>query len=147
MRLLAAGAALVVGLAGCGDDGPSKDEFIADGDQLCRELRRDLDAVELPDPTAKLPDLSAYIDEVEPIVERGRDQVAELEAPEDAEDLKADLLSSLDDQIAKLADVREKAEANDAEGTAEALQSLEERSDEIDARVQEYGFQDCGRAD
>jgi len=152
MRARALSTILVLTLApvvACGDDGPSKDDFIADGDEICLDLRRDLDAVELPAPTAGPDEVQAYLDEVRPIVEGARDDWADVEASEedDGEQLKEDVTATLDDQLAKLEDVEAAVQANDAAATQEAVQQLEERGDDTDARLQRYGFDECGRQD
>ena len=105
----------------CGDDGPSKEDFIADGDRVCLDLRRDTDAVEQPAPTAPIQELSAYLDELTPIAERALEDFEALEAPEGDEGLK--------------------------DRMTEALRQSEETGDEIDAELQRYGFEECGRED
>ena len=152
MRIRAIAPVLVLillPLLGCGDDGLSKEDFIADGDDLCLDLRRDLDAVQLPAPTAGPEEVQAYLDEVRPIVEQGRRDWDDLEASDedDGEQLKDDVVATLDDQLAKLDDVEAAVQANDAAATQEAVRQLEERGDDTDARLQQYGFEECGRQD
>jgi hypothetical protein len=140
---------LVAPLVACGDDGPSKEDFIADGDRVCLDLRRDLDAVELPAPTAGPDAVQAYLDDVRPIVEGARGDWNDVEASDDddGEQLKEDVTATLDDQLAKLDDVEAAVQANDPAATQEAVQQLEERGDDTDARLQRYGFEECGRQD
>src|SRR5215213_3367467 len=84
-------------LLGCGDDGPSKEDFIADGDDVCLDLRSDLDAVQLPAPTAGPDEVQAYLDDVRPIVEQAKRDFDDVEASEedDGEQLKEDVVATL----------------------------------------------------
>jgi hypothetical protein len=139
----------VLPLGACGDDGPSQEDFVADGDDVCLDLRRDLDAIRLPAPTAGPEEVQAYLDEVRPVVERGKEDWSNVEASEeeDGEQLKEDVIATLDDQLAKLDDVEAAVEANDPAATQAAVQQLEERGDDVDADLQRYGFEECGRQD
>jgi hypothetical protein len=140
---------MLLPLLGCGDDGPSKEDFIAAGDDICLDLRRELDAVQLPAPNAGPEEVQAYLDEVRPIVEQGQRDWNGVEASEDddGEQLKEDVVATLDDQLAKLDDVEAAVQSNDAAATQEAVQQLEEQGDDTDARLQRYGFEECGRQD
>jgi hypothetical protein len=133
----------------CGDDGPSKEDFIADGDRICLDLRRDVDAIEVPPADAGPDEAQEYIDQVRPVVEQAKDDFAGVEASseDDGEQLKDDVVATLDDQIAKLDDVDAAIQANDPVAVTNALQQLEERGDDVDAALQRYGFEECGRQD
>ena len=131
----------------CGDDGPSKEDFIADGDRICLDLRRDTDAVEQPAPTAPIQELSAYLEELTRIAERALEDFEALEAPEDDQALKDRMTETLQAQIDQVEEASAAAEGGDAEAAGEALRRSEETGDEIDAELQRYGFEECGRED
>lgn len=148
-RLTVTIAALLLLLApvGCGDDGPSKEDFIAEGDRVCLDLRRDTDAVEEPLPTAPIQELSAYLDEVTPLAEQALEDFRALEAPSDDEEIKDRMTEALQTQIDHVEEASAAAQGGDAQAAGEALRQSEESGDEIDAELQRYGFQECGRDD
>jgi hypothetical protein len=140
-------ASLLLLPVGCGDDGPSKEDFIAEGDRICLDLRRDTDAVEEPAPTEPIQELSAYLDELTPMAERALEDFEALEAPDDDQDVKDRATEALQAEIDRVEEASAAAQRGDAAAAGEALRKSEEASDETDAELQRYGFQECGRDD
>jgi hypothetical protein len=135
----------VAGPAACGDDespftatGVTKPQYVSDGDQICREAERSLDAVsrELArdarggDPASD--DVArAAEEEVIPIV---RDRIADLRAleppPGDEEEVDR-IYDAAEDALAEIEERPERAEQAD------------EVFREASRLASEYGFQDC----
>ena len=135
---LAAAVAALLLVAGCG--GESKDDVIAEGDEICREANDKLEDLEEPESLAGLPD---YAGEARPIVD---DAVADLKAL-DAPDADRE---AFDQFIAKSEELAQKLEELEgaAPGTSEAeLQKLNDDinriTDESNEAAAEYGFEAC----
>src|SRR5687768_6590518 len=121
-RVLLAGS-VVLGLAACGEDTPTKAEFIAEGDAICEKNNAKLDPLfeELfsgggPDP-AKLKELLPKISAQLKTVSR---DLRELEGPDDGEKTVGEAMNDIDKGIASM----EAAAAEAAKGNENAGETL-----------------------
>ena len=129
-------------LAGCGgDDGPSREDYIADADALCERLNERVEDVNQTEPT-NLAQLRQFLDEGLEVTREGIEELEELEPPEEIENDVDDFLDSARDQERVLEDAR------DAPSFEEGAQILREElppvvQDRRDA-ADEIGFEECG---
>jgi uncharacterized protein YfcZ (UPF0381/DUF406 family) len=138
--------ALALLAAGCGDDdgggedesGPplSKQDFIAQADQICAESDQTLNAAAEEEfgsngTTPPREDQEAFIsDVVAPELQSQRDQIAELSAPEEDQEQVDEILSAL-------GSLAESAESDPAA-------VLDGQQTDAAQLAAEYGFQVCG---
>lgn len=155
-RAVSAAAAILVGvprfalivlvpllvLAGCGDDGVSREDYIADADALCERLNEQIEDVNQPRPT-NLGELRELLDDAIEVTREGIAELEELDPPEEVDDDVDDFLDSARDQEQLLENAR------DAGSFEEGGQILRERLPPVaEARrdaAEEIGFEECGR--
>jgi len=156
-RLALIGAGLVLftaGFAGCGgddDSGPlTKDEFIAQADQICADTNASTDANEAEFNSAiQSGDLDAAADlvaESNTEIEDAIGQIEDLDAPEEDQATIDQFLSISNDQI----ELASKLEGAIRDGDNPELKALGAQADQLqkesDTVADEYGFVDCGSA-
>lgn len=147
-RVLLAGF-VVLGLAACGDNTPTKADFIAEGDAVCRKGDAKMDPLfeELfsgggPDPE-KLEELLPKIGRELRAVSR---DLGELEGPADGEKVVADSLKDMNKGIASI-DAAAKEAATGNENAGETLFAGFENFEKADEKARAYGFKVCGSED
>lgn len=146
--VLVAGS-VIFGLAACGADTPTKAEFIAEGDAICKKNEAKLDPLfdELfsgggPDP-AKLKELLPKISAQLKTVTR---DLRETEGPADGEKIVAEAMNDIDKGIASMdAAAAEAAKGNEDAG--ETLFAGFENFEKADEKARTYGFKVCGAED
>lgn len=132
----------LLALAACGgDDGSSRDDYIAEADAICERLNEDIAEANESQPS-NLAELRALLDRGLELTREGLEEFEDLDPPEEIEDDVDDFLDSAREQ----AEVLE--EARDADSIVEGSQILRERLPEIEeARrdaAEEIGFEECG---
>lgn len=157
LALLGVGTVLfTVGIAGCGggddeDSGPlTKDEYIAQADQICADTKTETDALE---PEFNAADEAGDVDGAADILAEGSDitkdafdEIEALEPPEEDQATIDEFISlsqqqiDLGDQIVDAIRAGDDAAIDDLSAQAE---DLEQQSDAI---ADEYGMVDCGSA-
>ncbi len=138
--------ALVLGLSALtacgGEDGLSKEEFIAQGDAVCEQLDKDTEAV--PAPTGQ-DGIEEYVDTLTGLVESAKSDFAALEAPSDGTDLQTDVVGALDTAIDILEGAAAAAASGDLDAAAESVpEGAAEESEAVSKKAAEYGFASCG---
>ncbi|HTU14249.1 MAG TPA: hypothetical protein VMF31_03555 [Solirubrobacterales bacterium] len=156
LAVLGVGAVLLIaGLAGCGgsdDDsgGLSKDEFIAQADQICADATAATDANEAEfDSAVQSGDLDAAADLIadsNTTIQDAIDEIAALEPPEDDQATIDEFLSLSDDQADVAGQVEDAIRAGDNETLNELGTQADKLQKESDALADDYGFIDCGSA-
>jgi hypothetical protein len=138
--LIAVTACATLALAGCGDDGDSgseelsKDEFIAQADEICEKSSDRIDEAEdgFADPNAPTEEeIDAAMDDV--VVPELREQlegIRDLDAPDEDDEQIEEMLDNLEKGIDSL---EEDWQAPDNEAFAKASEI-----------AVEYGFEECG---
>lgn len=134
-------AALLSTSACGGDDGLSKEEFISQGDAICSQLEKDTDAI--PEPTEEAA-FAPFITQVIDLVKGARTDFAALDAPEDGEQVKQQLLDSIDTSIATAEGAATAAEQGDIVTAGDLLTQAAEEGAVSDQAARDYGFKTCG---
>lgn len=149
MKGLAAVASLLVAAlaAGCGggsDDALTKAELIAAGDRICRAIVEESAAIT---PPASPDDVGRFLDEVVRIAEEARDDFADLDPPDDAEELHEAMVTALEDGIEGAEEAATAADEGDMATATERLEAAQEAGASADADAKAYGFLVCGSED
>jgi hypothetical protein len=133
----------LLALAACGgDDGPSREDYIAEADALCERINEEIEEVNEPEPT-DLESLRELLDAGLDLTREGLEELQEIEPPEELEDEVDEFLDTARDQEQAL------ERARDAGTFEEGAQVLrEELPPIVEARTEaadEIGFEKCGR--
>ena len=152
LRLAVAGIVLagVFAVAGCGggDGGGgealTKEEWIAQADEICAEANTQIDALGEPASLEEVADYSAKATEI------SRAQLEELRAltPPEGDEALIDealgLVGQLIDEAAKLEDAAKEGDVTRINEIVAAIDPIDERADQL---AQDYGLQECGGED
>ena len=148
VALLVAGTIAL--LAGCGDDeGPTKDDFVAEAGSICERNKAQADRVAqrefasfgkgAPSPAESQQFLAAVL----PIIRDSSEEIAALEAPEGDEDVIEAYLESYDRASDEMETI-----ASDPERAAALMRgSLEDPFTAADRMAGEYGIEKCSGDD
>ncbi len=132
-------ASLTFVAAGCGssDDGPTKDEFIAQADKVCEEGNQAIQAKvaeQFGDKAPSKKQITQFVTETYvPSFQQQVDQLREIEAPSDDEETWQGIVDALQDGVDKIKD-----DPNQVL-TGSPLQDAAKQA-------QDYGFKVCGAA-
>ena len=136
--------ALLVSLlaaSGCGgDDRLSRAEYVREADAICEKYEKRLEEVREPQSLAEVP---GYVDEARPVVEEGISELRDLEPPEDVQPKVDRWLSKNEQNLARIDDLSEAAEANDEQTVRDALGKLAENEEEADRLARDIGLRAC----
>jgi methyl-accepting chemotaxis protein len=128
--ILASAVALVA--VGCGDDTDQfREDYNAAVDRLS-EINSDIAAAG-GDSGQTNSEIAEQFDEIAETAQQTRDELADLEPPEDAREEFDDLLGALEDGVADLRKVADAVKANDADATRQAVEDLTKSGEEISA--------------
>lgn len=148
-RLLALAAALsATALAGCGpfggDDGASEEQFVADGDAICREARDWTDDLQgdLPE-TAK--QQAEFTEDLLAIFEDELAELQTLEPPADREEAFSRYLRARQRAIGYVEDGLGAAKAGNALAYADAQARVADEQVERTKLAERSGFSECSR--
>jgi hypothetical protein len=148
LRLVIVGLVVMAfAAAGCGDDDDaaggvlSREEYVAEGDEICRELLDAGAAFRIPESPEDLEELLRSAIEVLDATSR---KLAGLVPPADAALVHAALRNALDGGLAKLRQALLGFEGGNIDATIAALSEAQDIGDDSDQAAKDYGFQVCG---
>jgi hypothetical protein len=145
-RQVIAGAALALAagaLAACGGNagGPTRAEFIARGDALCAQARKNTPR---PPATRDPARLAGYLDAVDRVSTATLARFGKLEAPHDLSGLAKRFLASANARLADVRRARNAARRGDAAGLRAALAQQDRDAVRYRALARQIGFKICG---
>jgi hypothetical protein len=140
-------ARIVVGLAlfaaaACSGQGLSKDEFIAQADEICREAEEATQEIE-PPRTPKA--LGEFVDEAQRITGELLTDLRELGPPEEGEQTVESLYAKIEEAMDLLPEIKDAAENRNSARIQELGVELQEASSEANEIARGYGLEACGR--
>ena len=138
------GSALALGLSACGSDGLSKEEYVAQANEICADADTKTDAIAQPTQPA---DIGPYLQEGAKIQAEAIDKLEALEPPaDDADRIEKELIKPYRELVREVRAVREEVEkaGNDQAAVLKSLDALQEIDTETpnDFAV-EYGLDEC----
>ncbi len=151
IRIAVAVPLAALAFAACGgDDGPSKQEFVADADKICKDLDAAGERIGQGG-LNNVNQIKTFAQDLRSTAEDAVKKVEDLEVPggddgETAEDWKNAVKKEAEDQLYPVLDAMEKAaEANDEQAIVKAAQDLQGlESNESDRLAKELGMKECG---
>ena len=146
LSLLFVLTSLLLGACG-GDDGPTRQEFAADANKVCKDLERTGDSLKEPESVAEI---EQFATDLEKKVDEAVGKLDDLERPSGDDGEKADrfieeIKKGTDDQIKPaLAELREAAQAKDEKAIVAAAGKIEKvKTPEADRLANELGAKEC----
>lgn len=133
--------AVCVGLAACGSESLTRDEYIKQADAICKDF--DAKQKELPAP-ASIADFEELTDKAKPLIEEQVSQLRDLDAPEEIEKQTEEAYDLLDRQVPKLDELKQAAKENDTEEIQKVAESAGKLSTQVNAKAREIGLKVCG---
>jgi hypothetical protein len=148
-RLLAIPTAAALALAGCGgSDAPSKSEYAADIDKVCKEQKDKFENLSEP---KSIKDISGFAEDVQTTFDETSKKLADVEKPsgdagEDATKFVDAFKADVDKQVTPQLDAMKKAaEAGDQQEVVQAAQKLQQvETPETDKLARDLGAEECG---
>ena len=131
----------LLGASGCGDDAPSKKEFVAELDAVCRETNERVSKLEAPQTLRELPEFTR---ESRRLIDDSLDKAEKLELPEEDGDQFKDYISKSRRSVAALDELERAARKNDQKAVRRVLVKAAEDNNRRDAQAKALGLKDCG---
>jgi hypothetical protein len=142
MRRVLFVAVLAAALAGCGDSGVSKSDYIAKADKICTQFDRQLNA--LPKP-ADANELADFADKAVPISSKGIGQLKDLDKPSGGfGDQAGRMISGLEEGTKLIQELAAAAKAQDIERIRAVGTRATARSKVFEREARAAGFKSCG---
>jgi hypothetical protein len=145
VRALVVGLLAATAVAGCGgDDGGdrlSRAEFISRADAICSRYEARLDALGQP---TNVDELESFADKALPIAKDGREELGELNPPEDLEDTYDAWLDRGNEAIQIVERLRDAAEDGDQAEIQRIAQEAQRIDTESNRLAEQLGFEQCG---
>lgn len=127
-------------LVGCGDEGPTKQEFIARADRICADAKQDLAKLGRPKDIGDLERLSA---EARRINARVLKELRALEAPEEDRAQIRRMIERLEHATETIPSLTEAARAGDEAALARAARRIRVATEDASRIARDYGFKEC----
>jgi len=153
--LIAASTAVGILLAGCGEP-PSKSDYIADADKVCKSAQKELRGSTAPlqaalqrggSPTQLLPRISSGLASAERAAREQVDKLATIPRPTGPAGSRAnEYLDAVRGNLELIAALRRRAAQTDLRGFQRNGQRLTAAGQRTSRLAREYGFLVCGRS-
>jgi hypothetical protein len=137
-------AVCALALAGCGGSGGerlSRAEFVAQADAICRKYEARLDALGQPTNVAGL---RSFADKALPIARAGRDELDDLQPPEELDETYDAWLEQGDEAIDIVERLRDAAQEGDQAEIGRIALDAQRTDAESNRLGRELGFKQCG---
>lgn len=134
-------ATAVLAATGCGEDKPTKAEYVADLDRVCQESKDKIEA--LPKPR-KLGDIPEYTQKARPIVEKSIEDAEALELPEEDAEQFEDYVSGAKEQLPAIDELEQAAKSGKTAEVQKVVAKTEKESETRDAEAKKLGLKKCG---
>jgi len=134
-------ALLALAAAGCGDSGPSKQEFIADLNAVCKKTNEKLQEVDNPQSRKQVP---RFVREARPIVNESIRDVEKLELPDEDRKKFEDFISESKESLAAFDELKQAAEQNNGPELQRIVEKLAVKAEKRDVQAKKLGLSECG---
>ena len=141
-RLLAL-VVLALGAAACGGGGGdrlTRAELATEANAICQEFDQKIEALGAP---TSIDDIESFADRSAEIARDGRDELADLNPPEELEADYDRLLETLDEAIENIERIGEAAADGDEAEVGRIAEEGEAKDEDSDRLARELGLDDC----
>ena len=133
--------ALAALIAGCGEDKPSKQEYITSLDKVCKESNEKIQKVKSP---KSVKEISTFSQDVRPILEDSIEEAEDLELPDEDADGFENYVAESKKSIEELDDLEKAASANDVPAVRRVFTTIATENRKRDAQAKKLGLKVCG---
>lgn len=131
-------------LAGCGGDGDrlSREEFVQQGNAICRKYQVQIDRLAQPE---TLPAVREYLNRLLPILDDQLQEMRQLKPPKDDQEDFERLVEALELTLANAQSLRQAAQAGDVIALQALGRDVQQSSDQSGEFAQALGLTACVR--
>jgi len=134
-------ALLALAVAGCGEGGPSKKEYVADLDAVCKRSNEKIQKLDNPQTIKQIP---KFVRESRVILDDSIKDAEKLELPdEDSKGFEA-YISESKKSLTALDQLEQAAEQNNRAEIQRIFKETTEENEKRDAQAKRLGLKDCG---
>jgi len=134
-------ATAVLAATGCGEDKPTKAEYVADLDRICQESQDKIEA--LPEPR-KLADFTTFVQKARPLVEKSIEDAEALKLPEEDADRFEAYVASAKDQLPAIDELEQAAKTGKTAEVQRVVAKAQKESEARNAEAKKLGLKKCG---
>ncbi len=142
LHAVSATLAVAAGLAACGGETLTKDEYVKQADAICKKYQERAKAL-VTDPKT-VADVEKLAEKTAPLFKDEISELRDLKAPDEIEEQVKATYELLDQQVARLEEVGDAAGKNNLKKLNEIADSAGKLSSEADAKAKEIGLKVCG---
>lgn len=139
-RILGASLAAVILLSAC-SGGLSKEEFIAQADEICGSAEEKFNEIEQPTTPAEL---EGFVEEAEGVMNELLGDLRDLEAPDDIADQVDEMLTNLEGAVDQFPELVDAASSQDLDTVQTITGEIEEKTNAANSAAQDIGLDQCG---
>lgn len=143
IQSMALGVAMLFAACGGGDDGPTKEEFIASADELCEKADEKLDPIierEIED----FDDAKKLSTDAAKVGDALLKDLRALEVPKGDEEEVEAVFGGIEKQVRTIRQMGKAAEDEDSDRIDEILEEGDDISEDTQKDAEDYGFETCG---
>ena len=139
-RIVALAISASLCLPAC-SSGPSKEEYIAQADEICAEAGAAGEALGIP---KNEKEFDETVEEATQITLEAIAQLRALEPPEDDREVIETIYNNMEEAVAYIPQIQEASDRGDAEAMGELNQQLTHAAMVAEELARRYGFKECG---
>ena len=139
-RIVALGISAFLCLAAC-SSGPSKEDYIAQADEICAEAGAAGEALGIPENEREF---NENVEEATQITLDAIAQLRRLEPPEEDAEVIETIYNNMEEAVAYIPQIQEASNRGDAEAMGELNQQLAHAATTAEELARRYGFKECG---
>ena len=143
-RRLAVPVLLVVAAltaAGCGDDGPSKDEYVADLNKVCRESNEKIQKIKRP---RNIKEIAPFMRESRVVLQDSLKEAEELELPDEDKKEFESYIDANKKSLDVLDDIEQASAKNDTNAVRRLFAATTTENQKRDLQAKKLGLNECG---
>ncbi len=134
-------ALLTLAGAGCGESAPSKKEFMADLDAVCKKSKEKIQRL---DPPQSLEQIPKFVRESRVVVEDSIEEAEKLDLPKEDRKGFENYISESKKSLSALDELEKAAEENDRSEVRRVFQETTAENQKRDAQAERLGLKECG---
>ena len=134
-------ALLTLAAAGCGDSAPSKKEYVADLDAICKKSKEKIEKI---DPPQSVPQIPRFVRESRVVVDDSIEEAEKLELPEEGRKGFENYISESKKSLSAFDELEKAAEENDRSAVRRIFNETLAENKKRDAQAERLGLKECG---
>lgn len=140
-HLCASLALFALAIAGCSEDAPSKSDYVADLDKVCKRTNERIQKVKTPRTIAGI---GAFARETRPIIEDSIKEAEDIELPDEDGDRFEAYVRESKSSLGALDDLEKAADAGDGRAVRRVFAKTAEDNKKRSSEAERLGLKECG---